>query len=168
MNACMRAIRWCDGRTENDLRRGCTYGEHGDQTHNEGETRSENWWFYVWLSEPQRLNYRCYYIYMSNIQTRHNGSNECFSCLMKLSPERCCFQVHTIHHVPATLSVEVPNTACYILSASAANNKIDLVTKADIFVAVFFFFFISIELLCAAVAKKNNTKINRSECTTSV
>ena len=105
---------------------------------------------------------------MSNIQTRHNGSNECFSCLMKLSPERCCFQVHTIHHVPATLSVEVPNTACYILSASAANNKIDLVTKADIFVAVFFFFFISIELLCAAVAKKNNTKINRSECTTSV
>lgn len=104
---------------------------------------------------------------MSNIQTRHNGSNECFARLMKLSPERCCFQVHTRHRVPATLSVEVPNTACYILSALAANNKIDLVTKADIFVAVFFFFlYISIELLCAAVAKKK--KINRSECTTGV
>ena len=32
----------------------------------------------------------------------------------------------------------------------------DLVTKADIFVTVFFiYFFISIELLCAAVAKEN-------------
>lgn len=89
------------------------------------------------------LNYSCYCLWMDNFKiliftARWYSWNECFPCLAVSRVILFSSAPYTVCSCGSTLRSHKYDLL--YLSALAANNKMDLVTKAVIFLAVSFFF----------------------------